>query len=102
MWPSGARCREKLLEKPTREELQIQNAIMRDYIKKLEAAGYANQLTDPELVKAYVKKQYAYQMEAMDVTIEAFRSQKIASLVILCLVILVVVAGVLFAGFQLA
>jgi hypothetical protein len=78
---------------------------MQDYIKKLEADLRGRTTTaSPELEKAYVetrKKEYEYLAAIMDVNIGAFRAQRFASAVILSLVVLVVVSGTAFAGFQL-
>jgi hypothetical protein len=88
---------------PTREQLQLQISIMQDYAKKLEAE-LKGRPANAELEKAYIeaqKKQYEYLIALMDVNIRAFRAQRFASAVILFLVVLVVVAGTGFAGFQL-
>jgi hypothetical protein len=85
---------------PTREQLELQISIMRDYIKKLEQNAGAN----AELQAAYIqakKKEYQYMIAAMDLNIAAYQTARIASDVILGLVCLVVIAGILFAGFQL-
>src|SRR5262249_31359178 len=90
---------------PTLEQLQLQISIMKDYIKKLEDDVKNNSRNaDPVLEKAYIeaqRKKYEYLTAMMDVYISAFRAQQVASAVILCLVVLVVVSGVGFAGFQL-
>lgn len=90
---------------PTREQLQLQISILQDYIKKLQS-DLQNQRTvvDPSLQKAYLdakKKEYEYLTAIMDINIGAFRAQRIASAVVLFLVVVVVVAGIAFAGFQL-
>jgi hypothetical protein len=88
---------------PTREQLETQISILQDYIKKHETTGIADPGT-AELQKAYVaaqKKEYEYLISEMDVTIAAYQTARIASDVVLALVVLVVVAGVGFAGFQL-
>jgi hypothetical protein len=56
------------------------------------------------LLKTYIqakKKEYNYYTGLMDVNLQTFYAQQIASYVILILVFLVVVSGVLFSGFQL-
>jgi hypothetical protein len=88
---------------PTREQLQLQIAIMQDYVKKLEA-NLKSRPVNAEVERAYIetrKKEYEYLIAIMDVNIRAFQAQRFASSVILCLVVLVVVAGTGFAGFQL-
>ena len=87
---------------PTRQQLQLQISILLDYIKTHEPL--ANDPVNSDLMKAYVaakKKQYEYQIAEMDVTIAAFQTARIASNVVLGLVVLVVIAGITFAGFQL-
>src|SRR5687768_3951449 len=90
---------------PTREQLQLQISIMQDHIKKLESNLRSRpQIVDPILQKAYLdaqKKQYEYLTAIMDIRIGAFQAQRLASYIVLLLVVLVVVAGILFAGFQL-
>jgi hypothetical protein len=96
---------------PTREQLQIQISILLDRIKALEAAnGQAAaqpiQTTsiDPRLQQAYVEaqeKQYQYITKLMDVNIQTFDVQWWSSYAILFLVIVVVLSGVSFSGFQL-
>jgi len=91
----------KPIDEPTREQLQVQISILQDYIKKHQAGAAS---PDPSLVKAYAeakKREYEYIAQVMDVNISAFRAQAVASNIILCLVALVVVAGISFAGFQL-
>jgi hypothetical protein len=87
---------------PTREQLQTQISIMEDYIKRLEAGQ--NTPASAELQHAYTearKKEYQYRTALMDVNIAALEVQRVASNVVLALVVLVVVAGTAFAGFQL-
>ena len=90
---------------PTREQLLTQISIMQDYIKTLEGElRNRPKSSDPMLEKAYLEtrmKQYEYLREVFDINLNAFRAQRIASTVVLALVVLVVVAGVAFAGFQL-
>jgi hypothetical protein len=94
---------------PSREQLELQISIMQDHVKKLEAQLAAgrqapSELSDPSLVKAYIdarKKDYDYLVNLRDMNIRAFKAQQAASYVLLALVILVVVAGTLFAGLQL-
>src|SRR5262249_36635471 len=69
---------------------------------KLESESQDN--VNPILQRAYIdaqKKQYEYLTAMMDVRIRAFHTQRLASNVVLLLVVLVVVAGIAFAGFQL-
>jgi hypothetical protein len=87
---------------PTREQLQTQISIMQDYIKQLEAGQ--NAPAPAELQQAYLetrKKEYQYLTALMDVNLAAFQAQRVAGNVVLALVVLVVVAGTGFAGFQL-
>lgn len=105
LWGGGVECADAQSNEPTREVLQLQNDIMTDYIKRLEA-GLRNrsQTTDPALTKAYVearKKEYEYHVRVMDAAIHALDTQRVASNIVLILVVLVVVSGIGFAGFQL-
>jgi hypothetical protein len=93
---------------PAVKQLQIQNTILLNQIKKLAAEN--DQLrqqspdVDPDVMKAYSKarqRQYLYHAELEDANVQTLYAQKIASYVILILVFLVVVSGVLFSGFQL-
>jgi hypothetical protein len=93
---------------PTREQLQIQIEILQDQIKKLQAPNAELQQratsADPELWEAYnqaKKKEYAYYIDLMDANVQAFHAQRIASYVVLILVVIVFVSGISFAGFQL-
>jgi hypothetical protein len=89
---------------PTREQLKTQISILLDQIKKLQTANAQPQPVDPELRKAYIeakKKEYQYLAKIMDVNIQAFDAQWWSSYAILGLVIIVVLAGVSFSGFQL-
>jgi hypothetical protein len=88
---------------PTQQQLELQISIMKDYIKKLTANTGQN-AANADLQNAYIeakKKEYAYQIAEMDINIAAYQTARIASNVILALVVLVVVAGISFAGFQL-
>jgi hypothetical protein len=88
---------------PTREQLQLQISIMQDYVKKVEADLHSRP-QNAELEKAYIdakKRQYEYLTAIMDINLRAFEAQRLASFVILLLVVLVVVSGTGFAGFQL-
>jgi hypothetical protein len=101
---SSAAAELKDAAEPTREQLQLQISIMQDYVKKLEADLKSRPAENAELEKAYIetrKKEYEYLTAMMDVNIRAFQAQRFASSVILFLVVLVVVAGTGFAGFQL-
>jgi len=76
---------------------------MQDHVRKLEA-DLKNGPQNAELDKAYTeakKKEYEYLAAIMQFNLRAFEAQRFASLVILALVALVVVAGTGFAGFQL-
>jgi hypothetical protein len=92
---------------PTREQLQIQISILLDRIKAVETAN--TQLRqqvdiDPGLRSAYVdakKKEYQFIARVMEENIQAYDAQWWASYAILFLVIMVVVSGISFAGFQL-
>ena len=90
---------------PTREQHQLQVSIMRDYIQKLETMLKNHPGNDdPAVINAYIdmrKKEYEYQKEVMEIYTNAFRAQSIAAYIVLVLVVLVVVAGIAFAGFQL-
>jgi hypothetical protein len=100
---AGVAAAQTSAPEPTREQLQLQISIMQDYVKKLEAE-LQNRPQDPELEKAYNaarKKQYEYLSAVMDVNLRALEAQRFASWVILLLVVLVVVSGTAFAGYQL-
>jgi hypothetical protein len=93
---------------PTREQLQTQISILLDQVKTLQAAN--TQATtqaasiDPELRSAYVeakKKEYQYIAKVMELNIEAFNAQRWSSYAILFLVVVVVISGISFSGFQL-
>jgi DUF1365 family protein len=91
---------------PTRDQLQIQITIMRDYVKYLESElnKRPSAITDQELEKAYVTtrlKQYQYIRDVMDINLSTLNAQRFASNIILWLVALVAFAGISFAGFQL-
>jgi hypothetical protein len=91
---------------PTREQLETQISIMRDRITYLESelAGNNGPSADPELQKAYTQtriKQYEYLRALMDANISTLRAQRFAGGVILWLVVLVALAGIAFAGYQL-
>lgn len=91
---------------PTREQLKIQISILLDRIKALEAANTQAQTAsiDPELRSAYVeakKKEYQYITKTMDVNIQAFDAEWWSFYAILFLVIVVVLSGISFSGFQL-
>lgn len=102
---SLALAQPKDLTEPTREQLQLQISILQDHIKKLEAdAKNQSGIADPVLEKAYTetkKKEYEYLAAMMDLNIAVFQAQRYASLVILVMVVVVVLAGTTFAGFQL-
>jgi hypothetical protein len=91
---------------PTREELELQISIMRDYIKKLEqaAAPSAAVTVDPAVLKAYNDaqlKQYESLSRQADLINESFYEQRIMLRTTLFLVALVVIAGVSFSAIQL-
>jgi hypothetical protein len=90
---------------PTREQLLVQIEILRDQIKRLQAeVPAAPNLNDPELLQAAKdaqKKTYEYVSASVDSNISVLRGQQFASSVVLFLVVMIVVSGILFAGFQL-
>ena len=101
IWVAAAETTDSI--EPTREQLQLQISIMQDYVRKLEA-DLKNRPQNAELDKAYTeakKKEYEYLAAIMQSNLRAFEAQRLASLVILSLVVLVVLAGTGFAGFQL-
>lgn len=80
---------------PTRQQLELQISIMQDYIKKLKTDARRDP-ANAELEKAYVgakKKEYEYLIAEMDLNIAAYQTARIASNVILALVVLVVVCS---------
>ena len=91
---------------PTREQLQTQISILLDQIKALQATNATTQATsiDPDLHSAYVeakKKEYEYLTKVMALNIEAFNAQRWSAYAILFLVVVVVISGISFSGFQL-
>jgi hypothetical protein len=88
---------------PTREQLKIQIDLLKDQIKRLQAQAPVAQ-SDPEILRAATnaqKKTYEYISASADLNISVLRDQQFASTVVLVLVVLVVVSGILFSGFQL-
>ena len=91
---------------PTREQLQTQISILLDQIKALQAANATTQAVsiDPDLRSAYLeakKKEYEYVTKVMQLNIEAFNAQRWSAYAILFLVVVVVISGISFSGFQL-
>jgi len=91
---------------PTRGQLQTQISILLDQIKALQAANTTTQggPIDPELHSAYLeakKKEYEYVTKVMELNIEAFNAQRWSAYAILFLVVIVVISGISFSGFQL-
>ena len=91
---------------PTREQLQTQISILLDQIKALQAANTNTQAAsiDPDLRSAYLeakKKEYEYVTKVMELNIEAFNAQRWSAYAILFLVVVVVISGISFSGFQL-
>jgi hypothetical protein len=91
---------------PTREQLQTQISILLDQIKALQATNATTRADsiDPELRSAYVeakKKEYEYITKIMELNIEAFNAQRWSAYAILFLVVVVVISGISFSGFQL-
>jgi hypothetical protein len=91
---------------PTREQLQTQVSILLDQIKALQTANATSQATsfDPDLRPAYVeakKKEYEYISKLMELNVEAFNAQRWSAYAILFLVVVVVISGISFSGFQL-
>jgi hypothetical protein len=91
---------------PTREQLQTQISILLDQIKTLQTANASTQAasTDPDLRSAYVeakKKEYQYITKIMELNVEAFNAQRWSAYAILFLVVIVVISGISFSGFQL-
>jgi hypothetical protein len=91
---------------PTREQLQTQISILLDQIKALQAANATGQAAsiDPDLRSAYLeakKKEYEYVTKVMELNIEAFNAQRWSAYAILFLVVVVVISGISFSGFQL-
>jgi hypothetical protein len=93
---------------PTTDQLKIQNSILKDQVEALSAANdkfrQRTELADQKILDSYIKlkqREYDYYAHLMDVNIEIFQVQRIASYVVLFLVFIVVTSGVLFSGFQL-
>ena len=95
-------------QEPSREQLETQISILLDQIKTLKAANAQTVAqpipADAELQSAFVeakKKEYQYIAKMMDLNIEAFNAQRWSSYAILFLVVVVVLSGISFSGFQL-
>jgi hypothetical protein len=90
---------------PTREQLELQISIMRDYIKKLEQGEPQIPVTvDTAVLKAYNDaqlKQYESLVRQADLINQSFYEQRIILRTSLFLVVLVVIAGVSFSAVQL-
>ena len=83
---------------PTVGQLQQQILILQDQVAKLKAQ------TDSALYAKYIevkKKEYDYQAKLMDLNVETFQTQWLQTYTVMSLVVIVVIAGVLFAAFQL-
>jgi hypothetical protein len=72
---------------PTYEQLQTQISLLNEHINQLEQPAYLKSLQ--------------YQAAVMDINISQLKAQWVAGYVVLALVVLVVLAGTTFAGFQL-
>ena len=89
---------------PTRAQLEAQIAVLQNYIKAHEAQWNNAASVDPKVLQAYTSeqiKEYEYLVDEMNINIRAYETQRTASNVILWVVVLVVVAGIVFSGFQL-
>jgi hypothetical protein len=90
---------------PTREQLLLQIDILKDQVKRLQARPPATPfMDDPEVLQAAKnaqKKTHEFVSASVDLSIGVLRDQRYASTAVLVLVILIVVSGILFAGFQL-
>src|SRR6266481_4078452 len=93
---------------PTTDQLNIQISILQDQVKALTATNdryrQRAELADEKVLDSYIdlkKREFDYYAHLMDVNVEIFHVQKIASYVVLFLVFIVVTSGVLFSGFQL-
>ena len=98
LFSSSARNEE---QPPTLEQLQTQIAILQDQVGKLKAQLAQR---DSALYAKYIeakKKEYDYQTKLMDLNIETFQTQWLQTYTVMALVIIVVIAGVSFAAFQL-
>jgi len=95
-------------DQPTKEQLNLQISIMKDQIKALtdENKGYRQraELMDQKVYDAYLdlkKSEFKYYASLMEINLDLFQAQRIASYVVLLLVVIVVSSGVAFSGFQL-
>jgi hypothetical protein len=93
---------------PTPQQLNVQISILKDEIQSLTKANdqyrQRAELADQTIYNAYLemkKREFGYYGRLMDVNVEVFFVQKIASYVVLFLVFIVVTSGVLFSGYQL-
>ena len=105
-FPVSALCEDP--NQPTREQLNVQISIMKDQIKTLAEENKQYRLraevVDQKVYDAYLelkKSEFAYYKHLMEVNLDVFYVQKIASYVVLFLVFVVVTSGVLYSGFQL-
>jgi hypothetical protein len=97
----SARSQQSETVEPTREQMQLQLAIMRDYVKQLENGS---KYIDTEVLKAYQSarvQEYKYLEEKMNLSLRGYDAQRWTSYVLLGCVVLVVVSGVVFSGLQL-
>lgn len=88
----------------TLEQLQTRINLIADYVKRLEGQMTNGLDSDSRITEAYVAarvKDFEYRAELRDAAIKAMKLQRLASNVVLFLVVVVVGAGVGFAGFQL-
>lgn len=92
---------------PTRDQLQTQISIMRDYIKQLETklqAATAAPAPDSDLVQAQKVAQLRelqYAKEKYDIALQGYRDSLWSNRISLAIVVLMVFAGIVFSGFQL-
>jgi hypothetical protein len=94
---------------PTRDQLQIQINIMRDYIKQLEAklqaaAAAPVPAPDSDLVQAQKiaqLRELQYAKEKYDIALDGYRESLWSNRISLAIVVLMVFAGITFSGFQL-
>jgi hypothetical protein len=90
---------------PTREQLDLQISIMRDYIDKLEQQTKGQtENVDPTVLQAYRQaqlKQYESLITQADLINQAFYEQRIILRISIALVALVVISGVFFSAVQL-
>lgn len=88
-------------ETPTQEQLQTEISKKDDEIAWLKKELAFRNSDLYEKYKEAKKKAYDYDIKVMELNLETFQTQWLQTYTVMTLVVLVVVAGVVFSGFQL-